>query len=165
MTPAKLQPAILGGVFLGVLSALPVVSAANVCCCLWILGGGSLASYLMQQNYPLPITPGDGAAVGAMAGVIGAFVYLVVAIPVSLVMGPLQRRMFESFMGQNPDVPPEFVDMMSRMEGGFLGVAIGFVFMIFFGLVFGTLGGLLGAVMFKKNVPPASPQVDILPPA
>jgi len=165
MTPAKLQPAILGGVFLGVLSALPVVSAANLCCCLWIVSGGALAAYLMQQNHPLPVTAGDGAIAGALAGLIGAFVYVVVAIPVNLVMGPLQRRMFEGFIGQNPDVPPEFIEMMNRMEGGYLGVAIGFAFMIFFGLIFGTLGGLLGAVLFRKSVPPPPPpQVDILPP-
>ena len=29
--PQKLQPALYGGVFIGVLSALPVVSAGNVC--------------------------------------------------------------------------------------------------------------------------------------
>jgi hypothetical protein len=169
MTPAKLQPAILGGVFLGVLSALPVVSAANLCCCLWIIGGGALASYLMQQNHPLPINAGDGALVGVLAGLIGAFVYVLVAIPVNLVMGPLTRRMFEGFIGQNPDVPPEVVEMMGRMEGGLLGVAIGFAFMIFFGLLFGGLGGILGAVVFRKNAPPPppappAPGVDILPP-
>ena len=39
MTPAKLQPALLGGVTIGVLSALPVINLAN-CCCAWILFGG-----------------------------------------------------------------------------------------------------------------------------
>ena len=35
-TPPKLQPALFGGLFIGVLSALPLVSVGN-CCCLWVI--------------------------------------------------------------------------------------------------------------------------------
>ena len=66
--PPRLQPALLGGLFIGVLSALPIINIGN-CCCLWVLGGGALAAYLMQQNHPYPITVADGALVGLMAGV------------------------------------------------------------------------------------------------
>jgi len=44
-----LQAPLLGGLFIGILSALPVVSWGN-CCCLWIIGGGVLAAYLDQQR-------------------------------------------------------------------------------------------------------------------
>ena len=44
------QPAVLGGVFIGVLSALPLISAGNCCCCLWVIGGGVVAAYLLQQS-------------------------------------------------------------------------------------------------------------------
>ena len=74
MPPAKLQPALLGGVTIGVLSALPVINLAN-CCCAWILFGGALSAYLMQQNHPEPIQVGDGAIAGLLAGVMGAFVW------------------------------------------------------------------------------------------
>jgi len=47
MNSSKLQPALLGGTFLGILSALPIVSAANLCCCLWVVAGGVLAAYLL----------------------------------------------------------------------------------------------------------------------
>ena len=60
--PAKFQPALLGGVTIGVLSALPVINLAN-CCCAWILFGGALAAYLMQQNHPYPVETGDGALI------------------------------------------------------------------------------------------------------
>ena len=68
MTPPKLQPALLAGVAIGVLSSLPVVNLANVCCCAWVIFGGGLAAYLMQQNHPAPIEAGDGALVGLLAG-------------------------------------------------------------------------------------------------
>lgn len=66
MSPSKTQPALLGGVAIGVLSALPVINLAN-CCCAWILFGGGLAAYLMQQSYPHRVNVGDGALVGLMA--------------------------------------------------------------------------------------------------
>jgi len=59
---------------MGVLSALPVISAGNACCCLWVVSGGVVAAYLFQQNTSRPITPGDGAMVGLLAGFIGALV-------------------------------------------------------------------------------------------
>ena len=42
MNPAapKFQPALYGGLFIGVLSALPIINIGN-CCCLWVTAGGS----------------------------------------------------------------------------------------------------------------------------
>ena len=57
-----MQPALLGGVFIGVLSALPIVQLCN-CCCVWIVGGGALAAYLQQQNQPMPLSPRKSAGV------------------------------------------------------------------------------------------------------
>src|SRR5215510_7418186 len=92
MSSAKTQPALLGGVAIGVLSALPVINLAN-CCCAWILFGGALAAYLMQQNHPEPIQIGDGAIVGLLSGLIGAFVWLIISVPINLMMSPFQQRM------------------------------------------------------------------------
>ena len=52
----------------------------------------ALAAYLMQQNHPEPIEVGDGAIVGLLAGVVGAFVWLVVSIPITLAMAPFQSQ-------------------------------------------------------------------------
>ena len=96
-TPPKLQPALFGGLFIGVLSALPLVSA---CCCLWMIAGGALAVYLMQQNHPYPITAADGALVGLLAGLIGGVVGTFISIPVQMMMGPFQQQLLERSGGQ-----------------------------------------------------------------
>ena len=88
----RLQPALWGGVFIGVLSALPIVNFANCCCCLWVLVGGALAAYLRQQNNPYQIDAAEGAIVGLMAGAIGGIVYSVLSIPVQILTGPLQQQ-------------------------------------------------------------------------
>ncbi len=83
----KLKPALIGGVVLGLLSVIPIVSLGNVCCCLWAILGGVLASYLYVKNSPTPASVGDGAILGAMAGLIGAVITLVIGIPLSLLIG------------------------------------------------------------------------------
>ena len=65
---SRLQPAIIGGAVIGVLSALPLISAGNCCCCLWVIGGGAVAAYLLQQHQATPITVGDGAVAGGVKG-------------------------------------------------------------------------------------------------
>jgi len=101
-----MQPALLGGLFIGVLSALPIINVAN-CCCLWIVGGGALAAYLTQQEDPRPITPGGGALAGLAAGVAGAIIWVLVAIPIDILIAPIQERMVSQMMASSADMPPE----------------------------------------------------------
>ena len=165
----RLQPALFGGLFIGVLSALPFVNIAN-CCCLWVISGGVLATYLMQQNYPYPIAAADGALVGLLAGVFGGLLGVVLSIPIEMAMGPLQQRLLQSWVLSNPDIPPETKTMFENLASrGVSAVVIGFrlMFGVIVGAIFGMLGGLLGVAMFKKNAPPPPPPgtVEILPPA
>jgi hypothetical protein len=159
MTPAKLQPALLGGVAIGVLSALPVINVAN-CCCAWILFGGALAAYLMQANHPEPIQVGDGAIVGLMAGVFGAFVWLIVSVPVNLAMAPITSGMMQRMAREASDMSPELRQWFEAASGGpviGIGLVFGFFVMLVVSTTFGMLGGLFGALMFKKKTPPVVP--------
>jgi hypothetical protein len=140
---------------MGALSALPIISAANLCCCLWVICGGLIAAYVLEQNDPGTITPADGALAGLAAGIVGAFVYLVISIPVSLVVGPMERAMMERVI-ESGRMPPEFREYVSTYVGGPLQLALGFFFMLCAGGVFSTLGGLLGSFIFKKPIPPTT---------
>jgi hypothetical protein len=157
MTSSKLQPALLGGAFIGVLSALPIVSAGNVCCCLWMVTGGALAAWVMQQRQQHPITPADGAATGFLAGLIGAAVYVVVASVLVPVLSPLREVGFDRLLDDVPDVSPEARELMEYARGPVVGVAVGFVLQLGFGMVFSTIGGLIGALLFRKAPPVAPP--------
>lgn len=167
MTPSKLQPALLGGIVMGVLSALPFVSMGN-CCCLWVVGGGLIAAYILQQNHPLPITAGDGAAVGLLAGIIGAIVSTVLSVPISMAMGPMQERLMRRVLENVTDLPPEARDVIhtwSSQAGTVVQAVVAFVVMLFLGMLFSTLGGILGAVIFRRVAPPAAERaVDAPPP-
>jgi hypothetical protein len=161
-----LQPALLGGVTLGVLSALPIINLANLCCCAWIVSGGAVAAYLLQQQRPDPITAGDGAVVGLLAGAIGAGVWLLVELPLSLVMAPFQQSLIDSALRNASDLPPGVQMWMESLQAGAArgaGLVFGFLVMLFVGSFFAMLGGLFGALIFRKSTPPPVP-ADWAPP-
>jgi hypothetical protein len=145
---------------MGVLSALPFVAAGNLCCCLWVVSGGLVAAYLLQHNQAAPITPGDGAAVGLIAGLIGALVQFVVAVPVGILVAPMEQLMLGRLTDVAGNMPPDMRDALERYasQSRHLGIAgmialrvVGLVFALFVGSIFSTLGGLLGAVIFRKH--------------
>jgi hypothetical protein len=154
--PSFAQPALLGGLVMGVLSALPLVNLGNVCCCLWVVSGGVVAAYLFQQNYRDPITLEQGALVGLLAGLAGAGIHFVLSIPIGIVMAPMEQSMMRRVLEMSGPMPPDVRDMFQLV-----GHVVGLVFMLFVGAIFSTLGGVLGSALFKKP----SPTADIPGPA
>jgi hypothetical protein len=153
----------MGGLVMGVLSALPLI---NICCCLWIISGGLIAAYLLQQNHSEPIAPGDGAIVGLLAGIAGALVQFVVSIPIGLLMAPIERSMMQRAVEMAGNMPPalrEVLESYGAQRQGMNVVAIVVIrlFSLFFALivggVFSTLGGVLGAVVFRRVQPLIAP--------
>ncbi len=165
MKASLTQPALIGGLVGGALSALPLIAAGNVCCCLWIVGGGAAAAYVLQQNQSDPVTPADGALVGLLAGIVGAFVYLIVSIPINILVAPLERLVFQRLAETMGNMPPQFRDYANSSLGAGLAAAVGFVFMLVLGAIFSTLGGAVGAMVFgRKKTPPGTPGViDVQP--
>jgi len=156
---------------MGVLSALPLISVGNACCCMWVVAGGIVAAYLLQQNQSTPITPGDGALVGLLAGLVGAVVQGVVSIPVTVVVGPMERQMVQRMLDMTRNMPPDMRDVFERygqpgaMSGAFwiVGRMFAFMFWLFIGAVFSTIGGVIGALIFKRNTPPGTIDVPATP--
>ena len=171
MDSGRLQPALYGGLVIGVLSALPVVNLGNCCCCLWVVAGGVLAVYLRQQNSPFAVNSAEGALTGLLAGLIGGVIAAAISIPLMAMMAPFQERIVQTVLNSRADIPEESREMIERMMqrgGGFgaLRFVISLVWYVVVGTVFGMLGGLLGVAMFKKDLPPPPPPggVEVLPP-
>ena len=160
------QPAFLGGLFIGILSALPIISLGN-CCCLWIVGGGFLAAYTDSQGRRESLTVGRGAIDGFAAGVAGAFIWLIAAIALDALLGPMQRQFAESMAQRAQTMPPEFRELFETLASRSNSPArwaVGFFFQLCVGAIFAPLGGMLGAVFLKKDIPPALGGTHIPPP-
>jgi len=168
MPPKKLMPAVLGGLFIGVLSVLPFINLGNLCCCLWVVGGGFLAAHLMQQNHPFPITVADGAVVGFLSGIVGALFGTIAAIPINLLMGPLQEQLLRGVLTSSGDMPPGLRDILEDMaatRASFaIGIALQFMFLLIIGAIFAPIGGMLGA-LFSRRPPAPAPPVPPMPPS
>jgi hypothetical protein len=161
---ARLQPAALGGLLIGVLSALPFVSALNACCCLWVLAGGLLTTYLLQERSLQPVTAGAAAVAGLLAGVIGAVIAAVVGAMFMILMGGGAESLDQLPRG---DLPPEFGRILDRfrdLPAAFWYIGPFLAYIVIFP-IFGMLGALLGVAIFKRQPPPPPPgTVEILPP-
>jgi hypothetical protein len=155
---SKYQPALLGGLFIGVLSSLPVVSAANMCCCLWVISGGVLVVYLQQQATPMPVQTGDAVIGGLLAGIIGAIIWSLVLMVLTGVTGPMMQEEVRQALDQAGEVPPEFRDAVIRIMSGPNLALLVMVVSIPVWAVFGMVGALLGLAIFRKKTPPAVAQ-------
>ena len=151
------QPALLGGLFIGVLSALPLVNVGN-CCCLWVVPAARCAAYLhAAEPAGARSAPATARSSGCWPASSARVVWLVVSIPLSSMMAPLQRQM-SSAAATTPDMPPE---MRARARehaaaaGIVFGLLFGFIVMLLSEPMFAMLGGLLGVAIFRKKSPPA----------
>ena len=166
MNQSKLQPVLFGGLFIGVLSGLPIVSIGNFCCCLWVVGGGALTAWLLQRDRSDPLPLDEGALGGFLAGVAGAVVYVAVSIPIAFVTAPLQRGMMEFALDSGADVPPdvrEMIESVGASESILLGAVVFFGFYLIAGMIFSTLGGLFGALLFRPSPPPPGSSAPVPP--
>ena len=152
----RYQPALLGGLFIGVLSALPVINLAN-CCCLWVILGGMLTVYLQQQSTPMPVETSAAALLGLIAGAIGGLINSLVGMLAFRIFGGDSQQAIEQALSNIPNMPPETAEWVrSLMQGPSLAL-ITMVVTVPIYAVFGLLGALLGLAFFRKKVTPDMP--------
>ena len=158
MSAPKMLPALLGGLFIGVLSSLPYIKGGNVCCCLWVVSGGALAAWLMQQNTPRPITVGEGALVGLLSGLAGTLVWMAWAVLGMFIFAstPFDVADFQRAMTEGGrDVPPEAREALENLSPAVILVVGGVIWAVV-SMVFATVGGLLGALLFRRKGDPTA---------
>lgn len=163
--PSKLQPALLGGLVLGLGSVIPGLSYGNLCCCGWALVAGALAANLLIRRSPVfPIKSSDGAAAGAFAGVVGSFINLVIGVPITLlqwnnVISQVEQRAEAS---SDPASREAMRQVLAVMQSHPVLIALG-IWLIFaiVGIGVAAIGGVIGLAMFEKRkgqqYPPEAP--------
>src|ERR1700730_10900730 len=144
----KMKPALLGGLVVGTLTAIPFVI---YCCCIWGIGGGALATFLYIRGSATQVRPGDGATIGGLAGVFGGLIYLVIGIPLAyLITGP--AAMEDALAKAVVNIP---------FSGALLFIVAGLVGAIVL-VILSVLGGLIAVPIFEKrkgDAPPPPPQM------
>jgi len=90
-------------------------------------------------------------------------VYVLLSIPITLIVRPMERIVLQRLLENTGDMPPEFREYVRTYVGGRIRFVLGFILMLFAGSIFSTLGGLFGAVIFRKPLAPGT--VDVPPSA
>jgi hypothetical protein len=123
-----------------------VVPGVGCCTCLLPIGAGVLAVYLYAKNSSAPLTPADGAKLGAIAGVAGGLLNLIIGTPLSyFVNAAVMEAQFAQLRDQGVNLP-------ASLSGLALFIVMGIVSAIIF-VILAAIGGLIGAAIFGKNRP------------
>jgi len=155
--PEMFMPALIGGGVAGVLSGIPLF---NCLCCLWIIGGAMLASYLLAKNSPVALSAGDGAIVGAFSGIIAAVMQALISIPFAKFTADLMQKALEYLPEYTEEMPPGLENLMRGGEEG-TSISLFFLGLVISAIVFallGVLGGIIGISLFGKKFLPAKPE-------
>jgi len=142
----KLKAALLGGLIVGVLSAIPFI---NYCCCIWSIGGGVLAAFIYIKGSSIPVKTGDGAMVGGLAGVVGGIIYIVLSLPLNILFG--MTAMEEQLSRSGVHLP--FSGVLLLIVASIIGAIVL--------AILATVGGVIGVAIFEKRkdggAPPPAP--------
>jgi hypothetical protein len=172
--PNKLRIALICGVAIGAVSAVPGLSLINCCCCAGVWLGGALAMYLYRQQFTEgmpPLESSDALMLGLMSGVIGAFTATILNLLILFIIGPVEQELVKSLLTRLLDrfveqgaLQSDMADSLkqqveesirnsSRMSNIFGSL---FVSLIVYP-IFSILGALLGFAIFRpKNLPPTT---------
>jgi hypothetical protein len=144
-----LKPALLGGGVMGVLTGVPLVGCL---CCIWVVGGGALAAWQLDQQRPGTLKYGDGAMVGGLAGVIGGVVATLIGLPLQRLLMTPDRVLawIERFV---PNMPPEARESILQSFGALdlPRILLQTVMNIILLGIFALVGGCLAVAILNRN--------------
>ena len=147
----KLKPALLGGLIVGIFSAIhSLIPIVSMCCCIWSIVGGVVAALLYIKSSPTPVQMGEGAMVGGLAGVVGGIIYVVIYLPIALLWGMVTMQEQLNRSGVHLPFSGSILMVVASLIGALVLVLLS------------TLGGVIGTAIFEKRkgntVAPPPPQ-------
>lgn len=136
----KLKAALLGGLIVGLLSVIvSQIPFVSLCCCVWGIAGGAVAGLIYIKGSPTRVSAGEGAMVGALAGLVGAVIYLIIGLPIALLLGAATMEKALSQTGVQIPLSGAVLLVIGNLVAGICLI------------VLSTLGGLLAVPIFEKR--------------
>ncbi len=164
------MPALYGGVVMGLISGIPFVNLINCFCCAGILLGGFLSVFFYKKDLPgdMALTNSDSLQLGALAGVFGAVVSIILSLLLIYTVGNITGEVMYDFvygmydkMGVLSQMSPDQLAQLESMKDADFK-PMNLVFALIIDPLFGLLGGLIGYTVYKpkagtKSVMPPTP--------
>jgi hypothetical protein len=153
-----LKPILIGGLFSGLLSSLPCINSLNCVCCMWVVAGGAVSSYIMINSASHPPPDGSGVLAGIGSGVVASVFTTLYTLIFLLVSGAGEfQTQIAEFSRQVQSQPEEVQKIlrpsMEMMENTspFLLLLMGSAVNFFFYIASGAVGGLVGLRVFTPR--------------
>ena len=151
----RFQPSLVGGLFIGIVSSLPIVGGANACCCLWVVLGGLLTVYLQRQAHAGALDAAEALLGGLVAGLVGSIISTAVSAMLYAVSGDQVLEQIRTYLEGNAQMPAEIKDRVESLLGArnapVMIALISALVTVPMYSVFGMLGALLGFALFGKK--------------
>jgi uncharacterized membrane protein YagU involved in acid resistance len=143
--------------FLGFLSSVPIISAGNILCCMWVLLGGGMAAVMLTKQRPLQnITYGDAAFAGVLSGLFGAIVGTVLQVSFRAIAARFfasQQQQLEELLRQLGAEGPMRDWTLRAFSGEISATTVLFTFftnlMVY--ALFAMIGGILAIAILNKR--------------
>ena len=141
------------------MSALPGVNIGNCCCCLWVLSGGMLSTYLLQSRQDAPVETSEVMVQGLIAGAVGGVLSGIISVALQPLIGPWQQQIAAQMMERlQTALPPEnrtqFEEAMRQQGSASTRVEIlRSLMFVPISAAFATAGAALGLAFFRKKTP------------
>jgi hypothetical protein len=147
-TRSFLLSALISGVLIGLFGNLPLLNIINCCLCVWVWAGGFLSVFLYRryERGQSVLTLAQGAGLGAVAGLIGVFVGLVIYPLTSFISMPVFDSLARTLNIQG-DLPFRSGDLGSIA----ISTLVFFILDIIAYPLFGAISGLIAASIFKDQ--------------
>jgi hypothetical protein len=151
-----IQPALMGGMFLGVLSGLPIIQAGNCFFCMWVLLGGGIATIMLTRQRPSGISYGDSAFVGVLSGAVGAVVGTILQMSFRAIasgLGASEQQQLDQMLQKIGAEGPMRDWILRSMSGEISTATVAFNFfanLLAFSL-FAMIGGILTIALLNKR--------------
>jgi hypothetical protein len=164
--PSKLIPALYGGVIMGVISGIPFLNFVNCLCCAGVMLGGFMAVFFYTKDLgpaDPPLTNGDAVQLGALSGVFGALVGVVLTVVLHFTLGGVENQAMSQMilglyekMGILDKMPPEAIEKMKDQITDTAFSALSVIPPFIIDPIFGLIGGVIGFNVFKPKGPAVS---------
>jgi len=147
-TRSFLLSALIAGIVIGLLGNLPLLNLVNCFLCIWVWIGGILSVFLYRrfQHGESTLSTAQGAGLGALSGLIGAFVGVTVFALTSFISMPLFANLARSLQIEG-DLPFQAGDYSSII----VSTLIFFILDVVLYPLFGALSGMLTASIVGKE--------------
>lgn len=170
--PKKLNSTLIGGILMGVITGLPIISMLNTCCC---CGGvmlcGLISLYLYKKEFKdetIHLESSDALIIGVVTGLFGALFCNLIGVVSYLIFGNIDEEMvikaLEWLKTRIPQaaeqIDEKLYTLQQSIDEGLTMKKV--IFNVFFNVIFfpifAMLGALIGYGIFRTKKQISTPQ-------